>query len=406
MLDISSFLPALKTYFSDDQVEEETYKDNAWLAMIPKFTKWTGTPFAEALLYEDVQGSATFANAQANGGTVQTAQFQLTEVEDYVVPQIANRVIKAAGDDRGSFLRATTTTVKSALRANAKSLGGALFLDGTGNIGQITAAPSSNTVTLIDITQIVNFAVGQTLDVNNAGTLRSGVAVVTSVNRAAGTITCSGGWPSGTTTNDYLVRDGDFNGKVTGLRGWIPLPGDNSQTAPNRVASTDSFFQVNRSKDVTRLAGWYFDGRGIPIPEAFTGAAELLDREGATPDVIYINPTNRGLIKNQLGSKVAYDMAEAFENPQISFRAIMFEGPKSDMKIIADRQCPIGYAYMLQLDTWTLRSRGKAPSLITYDMEGLEALRISNQDGIEIRVGYYAQVGCSAPGYNGVIQLQ
>jgi hypothetical protein len=215
----------------------------------------------------------------------------------------------------------------------------------------------------------------------------------------------------GLAANDYLIRNGDANTtvgtlKVTGLRGWIPMTGDNGQSGSNRVATTDSFFGVNRSADVTRLAGWYYDGRGQPIPETFTGLAELLVREGASPDTIILNPVNSGLVKNQLGSKVIYETVEAFNNPQISFPAITFEGPAGPMKIISDRQCPIGMGYMLTLDTWTLRSRGKAPRIISYDMEGLEAIRIYNADGIELRCGYYAQLGCSAPGFNGVFQLQ
>jgi hypothetical protein len=112
------------------------------------------------------------------------------------------------------------------------------------------------------------------------------------------------------------------------------------------------------------------------------------------------------LLKNQLGSKAVYESVEAFNNPQISFTAVHYDGPSGPLKVVGDRQCPINVGYMLQMDTWTLRSRGKSPRIISYDMEGLEAVRIYNQDGIELRCGYYAQLGCRAPGWNAVMQLQ
>ena len=39
------------------------------------------------------------------------------------------------------------------------------------------------------------------------------------------------------------------------------------------------------------------------------------------------------------------------------------------------------------------------------DTDGLSMLRQSSSDGVEIRYGYYAQMGCSAPGYNINVQL-
>jgi hypothetical protein len=411
MLDIPSGVASLKTYFSDDKVEEIAFGANPALAIIPKFTTWTGQYFNEALLYEDVMGSATFSNAQANGGQFQAAQFQLSEVEDYVVAQIANRIILASGDDRGAFLRAASTTVASALRHAGRSLGQALFLNGQGTIGQVSVI-TGNVITLTDVTQSVNFSVGMTLDAiaYNGTSIRAGTMLVTAIDRANGLITCAGGLIAGLTANtgttgDFLIRDGDFGKKITGFRGWLPFPGDNGSTAPGRLSATDSFFNVNRNNDVTRLAGWYQDCRGLPLPEAIEQTAEYLVREEGEPDYLFFNPATVALLKNQLGGKVVYESVEAFKNPQISFPSVRFEGPAGPIKIVADRQCPVNQGFMMTMKTWTLRLRGKAPRIISYDMEGLEALRIWNQDGIELRVGYYGQLGCSGPGMNAIMQL-
>lgn len=56
-------------------------------------------------------------------------------------------------------------------------------------------------------------------------------------------------------------------------------------------------------------------------------------------------------------------------------------------------------------DTWKARTLGKMPHILTYGMEGLEGLRVGNADALEIRIAYYGNVICSAPGYNMQVAL-
>jgi len=58
---------------------------------------------------------------------------------------------------------------------------------------------------------------------------------------------------------------------------------------------------------------------------------------------------------------------------------------------------------MLQMDVWKLYSLGKAPKIL--DSDGLKFLRESSADAVEVRVGYYAQLGCRGPGYNARVSL-
>ena len=55
-------------------------------------------------------------------------------------------------------------------------------------------------------------------------------------------------------------------------------------------------------------------------------------------------------------------------------------------------------------EAWVLASIGGAPKIINQ-RDNNRWLRIGNQDGYEIRVGYYAQVGCRKPGWNCRIAL-
>lgn len=87
----------------------------------------------------------------------------------------------------------------------------------------------------------------------------------------------------------------------------------------------------------------------------------------------------------------------------VGFRGIVVNGPRGPIKVIADQDCPADKAYLLQLDTWKLLSRGQAPQIL--NMDGLDKLRDASADSIELRVGYYGQLSCSAPGYNCAISF-
>ena len=101
-------------------------------------------------------------------------------------------------------------------------------------------------------------------------------------------------------------------------------------------------------------------------------------------------------LEKALGSKVSY--VDVKVNPEIGFRGILIHGPRGPIKVIPDQNCPNGVAYMLQMDVWKLYSLGKAPKIL--DSDGLKFLRESTADAVEARIGYYAQVGCRAPGFN------
>jgi hypothetical protein len=106
-------------------------------------------------------------------------------------------------------------------------------------------------------------------------------------------------------------------------------------------------------------------------------------------------------LENALGSKVQYiDMKV---NPEIAFRGIQINGPRGPIKVVPDQNCPNDRAFMLDMSKWKLYSLGKAPKIL--DTDGLKMLRDSNADSVEVRVGYYAQLGCRAPGHNANIKL-
>jgi hypothetical protein len=402
-VDLTTCNEVLKELYDGQKVQNMTYKDNPALALIPK-AQAGGKYYPVPIQYANGQGrSAAFTNAQANQSANKFKEFLVTEASDYALGTIDNRTMMSAKTDKQAFINVAEREINSKIRILKNSIGSALFRSGTGSIGQITSI-SSGVITLSNRLDVVQFAVGMTLNANatDGGTPRAALGYIIAVNKAAGTITVSAtsisgsaGSPSGWTANDYLLADGDNNAKIKGFSAWLPW------TAPT---SGDSFFNVDRSVDVVSLAGNRYDGSSQTIEEGLQdGLSEVsLYGDGST-DIVVMNPNSYTNLIKSLGSKVQY--VDLMSDAGIGFKGVMIEGPRGQVKVLQDRNCPALMAYALQLDTWEIRAVGDVPMFLTYGKEGLEMLRVSNADAAEFRLGYYAQLVCNAPGYNGVIKL-
>ena len=383
---MTTFAAALKQHYTDEKIENMVYKDNPFLAMISKYEDFGGENLKLPVKYGIPMGrSATFADAVSNKTASQLKAFLLTRKADYAIASIANETIEASKGNANAFIEAATFEIDGAIEAATRSLAISLYGDGSGSIGVVgalaTTTASNDTVTLATIQDITNFEVGMQLNFGTATTNKK----IDSINRDTGVFILDAA--SGATTTEAIYVDGDKDAMLTGLGGWLP------STAP---ASTDSFFGVNRSSDSTRLGGIRFDGSSLPLEEALIGAAARVAREGGKPDVCFVNYSNFADLEKALGSKVSY--VDVKVNPEIGVRGILIHGPRGPIKVVPDQNCPNGVAYMLQMDVWKLYSLGKAPKIL--DSDGLKFLRESTADAVEARIGYYAQLGCRAPGFN------
>ena len=385
-LNMTTFAAALKQHYTDEKIENMVYKDNPFLAMISKYEDFGGENLKLPVKYGIPMGrSATFADAVSNKTASQLKAFLLTRKADYAIASIANETIEASKGNANAFIEAATFEIDGAIESATRSLAISLYGDGSGSIGVVgalaTTTASNDTVTLATIQDITNFEVGMQLNFGTATANKK----IDSINRDTGVFILDAA--SGATTTEAIYVDGDKDNMLTGLGGWLP------STAP---ASTDSFFGVNRSSDSTRLGGIRFDGSSLPLEEGLIGAAARVAREGGKPDVCFVNYSNFADLEKALGSKVSY--VDVKVNPEIGFRGILIHGPRGPIKVVPDQNCPNGVAYMLQMDVWKLYSLGKAPKIL--DSDGLKFLRESTADAVEARIGYYAQLGCRAPGFN------
>lgn len=399
-LDLTSFDAALKQHYTNDVVQMMVYKDNPFLALVAKYENFGGRNLPIPLIYGNPQNrSATFATAQAGVSTSKLEDFVLTRVKDYSIATIDNETLEASKGNANAFMEAATVEIDGCINSLTRSLAISLFRDSSGYIGQVSVEPTVNastfSVTLKSIEDVTNFELGQVVVIysaKTAGSIRTSDGTddefpVVAVNRATGVLTLTGSYDASgdIAANDYIFVEGDRGLKVSGLEGWVP------SSAPAATA----FFGVDRSVD-TRLGGLRLDGTALPIEEALINGASLAAREGSKIDHFFMSYAKYAELEKALGSKVQY--VDLKVNPEIGFRGIMVNGPRGPIKCIPDQNCPAGSIFGVQMNTWKLYSLGKAIRVI--DSDGLQMLRQSSADGVEVRYGFYGNLGCNSPGYN------
>ncbi len=424
---VSNQVGALKELYSDDSwvMQDLVYKKNPFLALVPKDESpsgFAGKYIPVPLVYATPQGrSASFSDAQTNQTAPSVSSFFVYRVSNYQLVTITNELIEATKDDVGAFVDEVKLNMDTGYRNIANDLAADLFRNADGTRGQIGSI-STGVITLVDPNSVVQFEVGMVLMSYSISsgtyTQPSGGALgyVIAVNRAKGTVTVSAtaGGSAGTPTSwstsypnlavqgDSIATTGGATGgtgsfvKASGLAAWLP--------GANGISSSDSFWNVNRSYDVTRMGGVYFDGSGESILEALIDAGALVAREGGSPDMCFMNFASWSALEKSVQSQVQY-VEVKHDEAEIAFAGLKIHTPYGPMTVIPDRNCQAQTAYLLSLENWKLRSLGKCPHILTYGLEGLEGLRVGTADALEVRIGYYGNLTCNAPGWNCVVNL-
>lgn len=420
-------IAALKELYTDDKeyMKDLVYKENPFLALVPKDESpdgFAGKYIPVPLEYGTPQGrSHAFANAQSQQTAAQLVSYFVYVIQDYQLVTITNLLMEQTKSNAGAFVDAAKLQMDGGFRNITNNIAFELFGSGTATRGS-SAATSTQTggtaaggvvLPLTNSQQIVAFEVGMLLvaSATDGGAPSTDTVIITAVDRANGIVTgtasastLSANWAIGTGIA-FLTISGDLPSAgatntgsflaLSGLAAWIPV------TTP---ATTDSFWGVNRSADPTRLAGLRYNASAQTIEEGMTNALAFVNREGGKPDLCIMDFASYAALVNALGAKVQYVQVN-HDEVEVAFEGITFQSAYGRVTVLADRSCPPQTAYLLTMSTWKLRSLGKVPHILTYGMEGLEGLRVGNADALEIRIGYYGNLICSAPGWNCVVSL-
>lgn len=405
-------------------MQDVVYKENPFLALVPKNESaagFAGKYIPVPIEFGTPQGrSHTFANAQNQQTASSLAQYQVSIIEDYQLVTITNLFMEQTKSDAGAFIDGAKLMMDGGFRTITNNLAFELFSDGTGTRGQSTSASTQSGTTanatvlpLSNAQDVVQFEVGMLLvaSATRGGAPSSDTVLVTSVDRANGIVrgtasasSLSANWAIGS-GSAYLSVSGDLPvGGVSqisqalglcGLAAWIP------KTTPS---PSENFWAVDRSTDPTRLAGLRYDASAYTIEEGMTNALAFMNREGARPDLCIMDFASYAALVNALGAKVNYVQVD-HDEVQVAFEGITFQSAYGRVTVLADRSCPPQTCYLLTMRTWKLRSLGPVPKILTYGMEGMEGLRGTNSDTLEIRIAHYSNLICSAPAWNCVVTL-
>lgn len=379
------------------------YENRPFFGMVPKMTDWTGDTMNTPVQIGNASAnSATFTTAQTNQFAAVYRKFVSSRVSEYQLARLDRQTMLATKNDAGAFFRAATKAIDDAVNGLTERLCGQLFRSTTGTIGNISGALATGVITLADPESVSNFNIGDVILAysGDGSGPRAGTGYVLSVNRAptSATITVSAtsvsgaaGDPSGWADGDYLAPAGTVNLTMAGLSSWLPT------TAPT---SSDSFQSVNRSIDPVRLAGNRLNGTAMPLEEALNGIVTAVGKQGGRPDTIVTNFTTYNGLLNALGSRAI--SCEMSGPAGLSYSGIRYNSATGPVRIVADPFCPGNIAYVLQMNTWELASLDKAPHIV--DDDGMGWFRVYNADASEVRINFYGNLICSAPGKNGVLQ--
>jgi len=415
-LDMSTVQDGLKELYGRANWLAALYEHDGLFTRIPKFEGFTGSYYPVVVQYApNSRRSQDFSRAQDNTSSFEVEKFLVHRVRDYAFATLDTETILSTRGDAGAFASYMDVEISGARYALRRSLARQCYGDGSGKIGVITSstiADGKTTIVLTKANDIVNFEVGQQLEVivnADYGSVQTGYLTVESVNREAGSFVAD---DSGSFDMDNAVigggkgrifMRGDSSASVaahhrmSGLDAWIPA------TAPT---SSDSFFGVNRSTDTTRLAGHRFSGATTDVYHAFVSASERLGREGAKPDHIFTDySTYTSLMKEvtaagagyssdtNKGVKIDIGFGKTLE---LGFTNIVIHLPTGPIQVVPDADCPVNTAYMIKLSDWELASLGMCPQIL--DLDSNAALRRSDRDSLEVRLGAYSNVITKNPG--------
>lgn len=438
----------LKQIYDGQKLAILYYKNNPLLAMLRKKTDFYGETCPLPTIVEAPTGvSNVFANAQlpnqlinsgsgtgGNQGPANFKKFMLTRAAVYGIHVIDRQAMLSAQQNIGSFVNGQMATMDAMIQQTSNLISTQIYRSGSGSIGTIltigSGASANGQVTLTNPTDVRLFVVGQVMYATDVDpvqgvtvTQRAGVGVVSSINRAAGTLVIGNAAaanplaaqsPTAWAAGDYLQISGTsplFGPSISGANNPVALTGikawiGNSQS----ISSSDVFFGVNRSQDTWRLGGGFYDGsqNGQSVEEALYDASTNLFMEGGYPNYCFVGPNAYAALQKSCAARNIFESeiqgpTDENGNAYLFYKGINIQGAGSNFTVIADRSCPPYTAYLLTMEDWALYSLKEMPHVV--DDDGVSFLRQTSADAFEFRLAGYGQVGCSAPGHSMYVKL-
>jgi hypothetical protein len=410
----NNLVGALKIRYDNNFLGAVGWSKGPLGAMIKKVA-WTGKNVAYPMrIGNSPARSATFSVVKAKSedatfGFTSVAQPTLTWFRDYGRATIDGLLLATAGDKLGTFYDDMVLQVDGIMDATMHSFCTKVYRAGYGKIGVVDASTNLATTALVvqDLEDMYLFEKNMDIQfalTDSSGNLKGAAGFLTVVGIAYATKTLTlnaainslGGVP--VAAGDAIFARGDRIDSATparsciaGLDAWLPTV---------QPSSGDSFFGMpDRSTD-SRLIGTILDASSLTEEEALIKLAAECARVGGKPKMGYINPTRYANLLLQGQAK--YRPATVTGPAGIGFDGVQVKTQFGDITVFPDLYCMKNRLFLLEMPSWKAYGAGssKIPDILRQD--GNKILRMTDEDAIECRAGYYGTVGCNAPCHNGV----
>lgn len=408
----------LKEVYSEEKVQEQSYGENPFYGFVAKQRGQMagGRRYIQVVEFGNPGGAnADYASAMTDNTTSSYEDFAIPRKFQYQRVKVAHEMLFATEKKSDSWLKALGEFDRG-FKSLGEKIGRRLYRTQGGAMGKLAlSSTTTTTLTFADNAAVFNFHLGQTLQfaaADGTGSLRDSgdTTTVTALDHEAGTVTIADDLATkitGVAVGDFVFQRGDFNACLAGLDDWIP--GDTSTRATKLAAS---FNAVTRSTAPVYLGGVYMDGRAMgALDEVFIKLSGKVGKYGGKPDYAFANPESLSDLELVTNSRVrimgALDTKVMSEGGDVivgfSGYRVLVGGRAVD--VYGDRNCPSNRFYELQLNTWTLWHTGDLVNWLGESYTGNRMQPSQNDDSAESRLGAYMNLGCSAPGYNGVAQI-
>lgn len=363
----AGILAMLKTFYAKEGLVNLLYRNDPLLKEIKK-ERVEGKQANFSALYS--RGGAVSANAtvaeRLATETAKAKEFQVTPGQLFSACVFGNKELLASKSLRGAYINVAAAKFFANAESFRKTMAVALY--GTGH-GELFTTTDSIAVVAgdVDVTfprhAVMGIDIGSELELKASANATAVLATV-SVKKINGTtVTLTGTASKTVPTGSVVCISGctDSDGKPmlpVGLAGWLPT---------STVASTDSFYGVNRSDARDRLAGTFIQGQsGQKKYEVIEDAILKLRAMGSLCDKIVMNDEDYLAMSREIEAKTYFTKANGGEGKakaNVGYKDFGFSVSTNWLDNVIDSPyCPKGKAYVLSSDTiemWTYTNADK-----------------------------------------------
>lgn len=381
----TNFDKALKIFYRDG-ISQAVMDKSPFLAMCDK-TDFPGKQKELVINIAHQGASPSFSVAQARKDASTKRAFSVTRSKLYVLGSIDGETDQASMGG-GAVAAALKTIIDEKLQEYSHAMSWSVWNNTGGAVGVISSV-STTRITLTNVTDHVNFNVGDELEFSStdgtSGSPEVGTATVTAVDRKNGYIDTDTDYSTQVPTianGMSIFKEGTHGNSIAGVLSWVP-PTD----------TPGSLFGLNRNEDPTRLAGIKYSASNQDIESAVIDAqARAFENNADELDILYMGPRRYATLLKSLQGKVTYDTVKG-KSAKVSFEAVRI----GNAKVVRDPFCPDAYGLLTKSSgVWKIGATSAGvPHFDSKD--GNKLSREPTSDAHEFRLKGYFQLECHKP---------